>query len=102
MTDEELIPRLRELRGTYGIGDTAADRIEALVKERDAVIEARDMMGRFWSEQKARAEAAEAALKEAVEVVKACDWKFEHDGFAEDSIARMTTRAFLAKHGSQK
>lgn len=27
MTDEELIPRLRELRGTYGIGDAAADRI---------------------------------------------------------------------------
>lgn len=44
MTDEELIARLRS--NIFGTGTTmlAADRIEALVKERDAVIAARDAL----------------------------------------------------------
>lgn len=40
MSDEELIARLRELTGTYGIGDLAADRVEALVAAGKAYREA--------------------------------------------------------------
>lgn len=74
MTDEELIARLRAVC-TCNIDSTpcmaeddcrdalaAADRIEALVKERDAVIAARDTMGNLWAQEKARAERLEAAM----------------------------------------
>lgn len=67
LTNEELIPRLRELRGTYGIGDTAADRIEALVKERDKWRDCFNTNTAILGETEHRADAAEAALKEAVE-----------------------------------
>jgi hypothetical protein len=65
MTDERLLARLRG----RGNKDTiaAADRIEALTAERDALIVGRDMLGRWWEKEKARAEKAEAKLKEAVE-----------------------------------
>ena len=69
MTDEELIARLRDLDTwveTADVPDLAADRIEALVRERDAVITARDMMGNLWAKEKARAERLEAALHNCV------------------------------------
>jgi hypothetical protein len=65
MTDEALCNALR-----YEKWDEAADRIEALTAERDALIVGRDMLGRWWEKEKARAEKAEAALKEAVEALR--------------------------------
>ena len=55
---------------------------EALVKERDALIVGRDMMGRLWGKEKARAEAAEAqiaALTAHVERLEASLRKAEQD-----------------------
>ena len=70
MTDEELIKRLREI-GKFSFGwtaDQAADRIEALVKERDQWIE--HTKNAVWADSEelklanARAERLEAALLE--------------------------------------
>ena len=61
MTDEELIARLREWDGIPAIR-SAADRIEALVKERDVAIKvARNEIG--WRK---RAEARVGRLEEAL------------------------------------
>lgn len=96
MTDEEMFRELREV----GWGNIA-DRIEALVKERDALIEARDRVRRLWINEKARAEAAEAALKEAVGLLT--------DAMVQLSEGKINTRrnrafliySFITKHGSQ-
>lgn len=55
MTDEELIA------------------LEALKKERDALIVGRDMMGRLWGKEKARAERLEAALQAILSTAYADD-----------------------------
>lgn len=62
MTDEELCKRMRD----FGHVDAhiAADRIEALVRERQWIMEERD---HTFALMLSRAEAAEAALKEAIE-----------------------------------
>lgn len=72
-------------------------RIEALEK-------ARDTMGHLWANEAAaklaalvRAEAAEAALKEAVEVISRIA-----DEYNEDWQAGQWSLAFLAKHGETK
>ena len=44
--------------------------LRALSAEREALITARDMMGRLWEKEKARAEASDAKLKEAVAVLR--------------------------------
>ncbi len=104
MTDAELIARLRKADEYEPLGHDgweAADRIEALLLAQAALIEARDMMGRFWSEQKTRAEAAEAALQRIADSQPRPrrDGNYEaHDLSALQRIAR----AHLTKHGSQK
>jgi hypothetical protein len=60
MTDEELIAELRKL--AWSFGNDAADRIEALVKERDHANACNRGLVRLNEATQARAEAAEAAL----------------------------------------
>ena len=40
MTDEDLIHQLRNSKGWPTLGHAAADRIEALIRERDAITDA--------------------------------------------------------------
>lgn len=69
MTDEALIAWLRSLKG-LGWSSEAADRIEALIAERDDA-ERREMVaGDKAVEYLDRAEAAEAKLAKAVELLK--------------------------------
>lgn len=70
MTDEELVKRLREHPNGRFEHYEAADRIEALVKERDERIEARDMVRRLWVKEKTRAEAAEALIADCADYLK--------------------------------
>ena len=82
MTDEELsvsdatlIARLRvdePVCEEHFTANDAADRIEALVKDKEALIAAREMLGRQWAKDaenrlkaEARAERLETALREA-------------------------------------
>lgn len=68
MTDEELIARLRDAPadglGTENLCIAAADRIEALVKERDDAVIKRAAWELEAKTQQARAERLEAALRE--------------------------------------
>lgn len=74
MTDEELIARLRDCgngvgsfktkQGDYGLCDDAADRIEALVKKRDAALASNRGLVRLNEMTEARAERLEAAIRE--------------------------------------
>lgn len=56
MTDDELIKWLRQLAGTYKIGDTVADRIEALIHSRG------EWQGRADALEKERDEALNKAV----------------------------------------
>jgi hypothetical protein len=56
MTDEELIQYLRTTPGWPTLGNAAADRIEALIRERDRAIVERDKALRRRDAWKARAE----------------------------------------------
>ena len=59
MTDEELIAWVRN-----GFGNAAADRIEALVRERDAALASNRGLVRLNEATEARADRLEAALRE--------------------------------------
>ena len=73
MTDEELIARLRKADEYEPLGHDgweAADRIEALVKEKRWIMEERD---RTFALMLARAEAAEAKVGRLVDAMKALE-----------------------------
>ena len=62
MTDEDLIARLRE--GDLGYGEAAADRIEALVKERDSLLAGHRTLNISGARLQARAERLEAQVEQ--------------------------------------
>ena len=64
MTDEELIARLRWKAGAYA--KEAADRIEALVRERGGWSAMAGDRHAKWLSEKARAERLEAALRAVI------------------------------------
>ena len=70
MTDEELIARLRMIH-EWKIGKIAADRIEELKAERDALIHDLGRLKQSETDAINRAEAAEAKLAKAVCVIEA-------------------------------
>lgn len=67
MTDQELIARLRE-GATWDDDVFAANRIEELVKERDALFHRTTLAEEWRDHDKSRAEAAKAKLAKAVEI----------------------------------
>ncbi len=105
MTDEELCKALRWKAGVYA--KRAADRIEALVKRMQ---HQRREADRAIHELAARAEAAETALKEAVDMMNSLIAMVQHaigpgkDVFIEPDTGRKLSdaRAVIDKHGSQK
>ena len=82
MTDEELIALLRDDSGNW-LTDAAADRIEALVKERDDLIHDLERIKDSETQQLNRAERLEAAMRKAIDrdaalaVAKAAGWDGE-------------------------
>lgn len=96
MTDEELIARLRSVH-TSADDEAAADRIEALVKERDEAFEELSACTGgtggcgYWRDaakhQEARAERLEAALKWQAEQPEAHPFMVAHAraGLTEES-----------------
>lgn len=68
-------PGLCALRGT-AIADRAEAALAEAMKNRDAVIAARDMMGRLWAQEKDRADRAEAALAAQIEAGPIA-WRWE-------------------------
>ena len=81
MTDEELIARLRDFAtreasamppgwpDAHGLYSDAADRIEALVKERDILVDRHERNLIVGAETRARAERLEAAASSVVDDV---------------------------------
>lgn len=110
MTNEELCKALRSALWGQGnhINIKAADRIEALLDERDKLLGAQILDRSAIRLQKQKREAAEAALKEAVGVIQSCPpTSYPHISPSAhlDNINtwwRIWVRPFLAKHGSQK
>lgn len=91
MTDQELIGRLQELTGTYGIGDRAADRIEALTKERDEAWKRAAHSEKVWGE-------AEVKLGKAVELLEEIEVRLKPiSGFFFDTFPRREIKAILAE-----
>lgn len=97
MTDKDLITQLREAKITqdlrYTLEDAAADRIEALVKERDAALA---LLGVAADNIRSlhRAEAAEAKLAKAVEAlryyaVEALPWDDDDSLVARTALAEL-------------
>lgn len=74
MTDEELIAHLRDSKGWPNLGNAAADRIEQLVKERDAWVG--HAKAAIWTDSE-ELKLVEAKLTKAVDalqlVTDACD-----------------------------
>jgi len=68
MTDEELIARLRE-GATWDDDVAAADRIEALIKERDEAVHLARLRKTFIEEARDERDALEAKLAKAVEAL---------------------------------
>lgn len=125
MTDEELCEMLR-MYNHY----IAADRIEALVKERDeyhglfvywraeadglreqlkaaeareaALLASNDADRKALLANNAKHEATKAALKEAVEVLRVIEADCEADYPPSHLAIKYAARAVTAKHGSQK
>lgn len=91
MTDDDLIHHLRHSKGWPTLGNAAADRIEALIRERDALTDA-------LVDAEARAEAAEAErdrLAELVEEAKGALEKLppgEWEVWTSCSFQRITAR----------
>ena len=94
MTDEELIARLREWDGIPAIR-SAADRIEALVKERDYAQSILRNWQREVATEKARAERLEAALKMARAYVENMARTWEH---AQQDLAHIDTALKENRH----
>lgn len=69
MTDAELIARLRD-EHVAASRTEAADRIEALIAERDALFRRATLAEEWRDHDKTRAEAAEAKLAKAVEALE--------------------------------
>lgn len=101
MTDEELCAWLRDC----GLGDfdEAADRIEALVAERDEDHANINLKADFidatinqLAEMECRAEAAEAKLKEAVKIVSYAARTMKRKAYN----MQLAMDAFLAQHGA--
>jgi tagatose-1,6-bisphosphate aldolase non-catalytic subunit AgaZ/GatZ len=80
----------------------ALARAEKAEAERDALIVGRDMLGRWWEKEKARADRAEALLKEAVEALRpfsqmairngttvVCDVSADHVAAARATLAKI-------------
>ena len=131
MDDAELVKRLREVAAATGPNDAAkiawdaADRIEALAAERDEAERREKTASDVAVGYLQRAEAAESALKEAVDVLmpfaEASEtWmpeepsdatagaRLEHPKYGMEQHAAFTfgdlfkAHAFLAKHGATK
>ena len=117
MTDEELIARLRDLDTwveTADVPDLAADRIEALVKERDAAEHRARMRKGFIEEARderdraeARAERLEAAIDYILDgmAIDAPDYEIDpDDDFLEaansDWVRDVLTRLAAALKGA--
>ena len=122
MTDEELIARLRELTGTYGIGDLAADRIKALTeqltaaqqdaKEADAYAEELEAdrrktyeallkVSRIHGEVEAKLAKAVEALEALIQLSHDCEKELTEDlhhmDFCGESEPLTNARATLAE-----
>jgi len=92
MTDEELIARLQIPKGWPTLGNAAADRIEALIAERDdalgewdkAIVLA-DKAAALMNKMDTRRIAAEAKLAKAVEALELIvvdnTWGLEHQTY---------------------
>lgn len=94
MTDEELCKALR-MRSESELCQSAADRIEALVRERDQWIES--AKNAIWTDSE-ELKLAEADLKEAAEIIAYTKRAMRKVDF------NMAVRrdAFLAQHGEGK
>ena len=96
LTDPALIDRLREIQGQAGLfASVAADRIEALVKERDEALEwlsasqgyIADAVFALDKQEKAeaRAERLEAALRVAHDTL----WEINPNNYDHDEVCRL-------------
>ena len=86
MTDAELIAWLREIQGQAGLfASAAADRIEALIKERDAALHLAHTRKAFVEEARDERDAFEAKLAKAVEALELIvvdnTWGLEHQTY---------------------
>lgn len=95
MTDEDLIARLREIQGQAGLfASAAADRIEALVRDKRWIMEERDrtfaMMLTRAEVAEARAERLEAALKieteEKLDAISTLDAWFDRRKLGHEAV----------------
>jgi hypothetical protein len=86
MEDQKYIPTADGKWVTYDDYAELETRLEEVENERDALIVARDMMGRLWEQEKGRAEAAEDALatarRDALQSVldNIREWAWPEDG----------------------
>ena len=90
MTEAELIARLRMMptysgdpKGPHWLPNQAADRIEAMIAERDALFRRATLAEEWRDHDKTRAEAAEAKLEKAVEALEYYADQF-CEGFCQD------------------
>ena len=97
MTDEELIARLRD-EHVAASRNEAADRIEALIAERDALFRRATLAEEWRDHDKTRAEAAEAAeAKLAKAVAELEQMLMVPNSEATQGILKVFARALLAE-----
>ena len=87
MSDEELIARLQNSKGWPTLGNAAADRIEALIAERDYLATSADKaVARMYAAEDKLAKAVEALEYYAVE---AMPWDADDSLIARTALAEI-------------